>query len=61
MEEIRLFKPSSATLNTAYEHFLSGAVKDGTIADKWLQDFKAGKLSLDDALSLNVIVNQRKK
>lgn len=60
-EEIRMFKPSSATLKTAYEQFLSSAIKDGTIAAKWLADFKANKLSLDDALALKVIIDQRKK
>lgn len=60
-EEIRMFNPSSATLKNAFEQFLSGAVKDGIIADKWLTDFKAGKLSLDDAIALQVIVDQRKK
>ena len=60
-EETRMFKPSSATLKAAYEQFLSGAIKDGTIAAKWLTEFKAGKLSLDDALALKVIIDQRKK
>lgn len=56
-----MFKPSSATLKAAYEQFLTGAIKDGTIAAKWLTDFKANKLSLDDALALKVIVDQREK
>lgn len=60
-EVIRMFKPSSATLKAAYEQFLTDAIKDGTIAAKWLTDFKANKLSLDDALALKVIVDQRKK
>ncbi|KAA0941629.1 N-acetylmuramoyl-L-alanine amidase [Sporosarcina sp. ANT_H38] len=60
-EEVRMFQPSSATLKTAYEQFLTGAIKDGTIADKWLTAFKADKLSLDDAIALKVIVDQRKK
>jgi len=60
-EVIRMFKPSSATLKAGYEQFLAGAIKDGTIAAKWLADFKANKLSLDDALALKVIVDQRKK
>ncbi|MET3658406.1 peptidoglycan recognition protein family protein [Sporosarcina psychrophila] len=60
-EVIRMFKPSSATLKAAYEQFLTGAIKDGTIAAKWLTDLKANKLSLDDALALKVIVDQRKK
>lgn len=60
-EVIRMFKPSSATLKTAFEQFLTGAIKDGTIAAKWLTDFKADKLPLDDALALKVIVDQRKK
>lgn len=60
-EESRMINPSSPTLNTAFEQFLSSAIKDGTIADKWLTDYKAGKLSLDDALALKVIVDQREK
>lgn len=54
-----MFNPSSPTLKTAFEQFLSCAVKDGTIADKRLKDFKVGALSLDDALK--VIVDQSKK
>lgn len=60
-EVIRMFKPSSATLKAGYEQLLTGAIKDGTITAKWLTEFKAGKLSLDDALALKVIVDQRKK
>ena len=60
-EVILMFKPSSATLKAAYEQFLTGAIIEGTIAAKWLTDFKANKLSLDDALALKVIVDQRKK
>ena len=56
-----MFEPSSATLKAAYEQFLSDAVKDGTIGGKWLTDFRADKLSLDDALALKVIVDQRRK
>ncbi|MEK4404384.1 hypothetical protein MKZ26_08020 [Sporosarcina sp. FSL K6-6792] len=56
-----MFKPSSATLKAAYEKLLTGAIKDGAITAKWLTDFKADKLSLDDALALKVIVDQRKK
>lgn len=58
-EGTRMFNPSSPTLNAAYEQFLAGAAKDRFITDKWLTDFKAGKLSLDDALALKVIVDQR--
>ena len=60
-EVIRMFKPSSATLKVGYEQFLTDAIKEGTIAAKWLADFKANKLSLDDAFALKVIVDQRKK
>ena len=59
-EEIRMFKPSSATLKVAYELYLSAAIKEGLISDKWLTDYKDGKLSLDDALALKVIIDQRK-
>ena len=55
-----MFNPSSATLKVAYEQYLSDAVKEGLISDKWLTDCKAGKLSLDDALALKVIIDQRK-
>lgn len=60
-EETRMFKPSSATLSDAYEQFLNDAIKADILTDKWLKDFKAGKLSLDDALALKVIVDQRKE
>ncbi len=59
--ETRMFNPSSITLKTAYEQFLMDAIKEGLIVDKWLLDFKADKLSLDDALALKVIVDQRGK
>ncbi|MBO0586595.1 N-acetylmuramoyl-L-alanine amidase [Sporosarcina sp. E16_8] len=59
-EDIRMFNPSSTALKVAYEEFLSDALKEGLISDKWLTDYKAGKLSLDDALALKVIIDQRK-
>lgn len=59
-EDVRMFNPSSASLRAAYEQFLSDAIKEGLISDKWLTDCKAGKLSLDDALALKVIIDQRK-
>lgn len=58
-EEIRMFNPSSPTLKAAYEQFLTDAIHKGVLTDKWLKDYKAGKLSLDDALALKVIVDQR--
>ena len=60
-EDVRMFNPSSAALKVAYEQFLSDALKEGVISDKWLNDFKVGKLSLDDALALKVIVDLRRK
>lgn len=60
-EDVRMFNPSSATLRVAYEQFLSDAITEGLISDKWLVDYKAGKLSLDDALALKVIIDQRRK
>lgn len=57
----RMFKPTSATLNDAYAKFLQDAIKGGHLNAKWLADFKAGKLSLDDALALYVIDSQRRK
>ncbi|MBO0602767.1 M23 family metallopeptidase [Sporosarcina sp. E16_3] len=60
-EVIRMFNPSSATLKDAYTRFLADAIKAGHLSQKWADDFKAGKLSLDDALALKVIVDDRKK
>lgn len=57
----RMFKPTSATLNDAYAKFLQDAIKGGHLNAKWLAEFKAGKLSLDDALALYVIESQRHK
>lgn len=59
-EVVRMFKPSSPTLTAAYTQFLQDAIKSGHLNAKWLADFKAGKLSLDDALALYVTVGQRK-
>ena len=60
-EGLRMFSPSSATLKDAFEQYLSDAVTEGVMTDKWLKDFKAGKLSMDDALALKVIIDQRRK
>ncbi|WP_445683720.1 peptidoglycan recognition protein family protein [Sporosarcina sp. FSL K6-3457] len=60
-EDIRMFNPSSATLKAAFEQYLVEAVKKGLMTDKWLTDYRAGKLSLDDALALKVIIDQREK
>ena len=60
-EEVRMFNPSSATLKNEFEQFLTDAVKKGTISDKWLKGYNAGKLTLDDALALKVTVDQRSK
>ncbi|KAA0966997.1 XlyB [Sporosarcina sp. ANT_H38] len=60
-EDVRMFNPSSATLKVAFEQYLTDAIKEGLISDKWLTDFKSGKLSLDDALALKVIIDQRNK
>lgn len=59
-EDVRMFKPSSATLRLAYEKYLSDSIEKGLISDIWLTAYKAGKLSLDDALALKVIIEQRK-
>ena len=56
-----LFNPSLTTLKTTYEQFLSNGIKEGTIAVKWIEDFRAAKLSLDDAFALKVIEGQREK
>lgn len=58
---VRMFNPTSATLSDAYAKFLQDAIKGGHLNAKWLAEFKAGKLSLDDALALFVIESQRKK
>lgn len=60
-EGLRMFSPSSATLKDAFEQYLLDAVTEGVMTDKWLKDFKAGKLSMDDALALKVIIDQRRK
>lgn len=57
---VRMFKPSSKTLDDAYTKFLQDAIAGGHLNAKWLVDFKAGKLTLDDALALKVIVDARK-
>lgn len=60
-EDVRMFNPSSATLKVAFEQYLEEAVNKGLVTEKWLTDFKVGKLSLDDALALKVIIDQRSK
>ena len=60
-ESIRLFSPSSITLKQAVEKEFTQAVKDKLIDNKWLVQLQQGKLSLDDAFALRVIIEQRKK
>lgn len=57
---VRMFKPGSKTLNDEFTKFLQDAIKGGHLNAKWLADFKAGKLSLDDALALKIVVDARK-
>lgn len=52
-----MFNSRTATLKAVFGQFLSNAGKDGMITDKWRTDFNAGKLSLDDALALKVILD----
>lgn len=60
-EEIRLFKPSSPTLNTSMIDKIEKATKDKVLQDpKWLAQAKAGTLSLDDALALSVYIDGNK-
>lgn len=59
-ETIRIFNPSSNTLKQAVESEFAQAVKDKLIDNKWLVQFQQGKLSLDDALALRIIIEQRK-
>lgn len=58
--EIRMFSPSSATLKKAVEDDFKQAVKDKLIDNKWLVQLQQGKLSLDDAFALRVIIEQRR-
>lgn len=57
----RMFSPSSNTLKQAVEKELAQAIKDKLIDAKWLTQLKAGQLTLDDAFSLKIIIEQRKK
>lgn len=58
---IRMFNPTSPTLKQAVEKDFAQAVKDKIIDNKWLVQLQQGKLSLDDAFALRVIIEQRKK
>lgn len=60
-EKIRMFNPSSATLKQAVEKDLAQAIADKIIDGKWLVELKEGKLTLDDAFALRVIIEQRRK
>lgn len=60
-EEIRLFKPSSPTLEKSMIDKIEKATKDKVLKDsKWLAQAKAGTLSLDDALALSVYIDSAK-
>lgn len=60
-ETIRMFNPSSNTLKQAIIEEFTQAVKDNIIDNKWLVQLQQGKLSLDDAFALKVIIEQRRK
>lgn len=58
---VRMFNPSSNTLKTAVETEFAQAVKDRIIDNKWLIQLQQGKLTLDDAFALKLIIEQRRK
>lgn len=60
-EATRMLNPSSSTLQGAVKTFLRDAVSNGHITQKWYDDYESGKLSLDDAFAIKLVVEQRSK
>ena len=61
-ESVRMFNPTSSTINNEFIEILEKAVEDKIITDKsWITKAKAGKLPLDDAVALTALINNRRK
>lgn len=54
-----IMKTSSGTLKKAYQDYLQNAINKGHVEKKWLDAYNANKLSVADALHLDVIIKQR--
>ncbi len=61
-EDIRMFNPSSSTINNEFIKILESAFENKIISDKsWIVKAKAGQLKLDDAIVLVALINNRNK
>lgn len=59
-ESVRMFKPSTKTLENEMVKFLETAHKDGILtSDEWEKKAKDGTLTLDDAVALQATVFRR--
>lgn len=59
-ESVRMFKPSTQTLENEMVDFLELAHKNGVLtSDQWAIKAKEGKLTLDDAIALQATVFRR--
>lgn len=59
-ESVRMFRPSTQTLEDEMVEFLELAHKDGILtSEKWSVKAKEGKLTLDDAIALQATVFRR--
>lgn len=60
-ESVRMFTPTSSTINNEFIKILEKALEDKIITDKnWVTKAKAGQLPLDDAVALVALINSRK-
>ena len=61
-ESVRMFNPTSSTINNEFIKIIEKAVEDKIISDKtWVTKAKAGQLPLDDAIALVALINSRSK
>lgn len=55
--EIKMMTTSSGTLKKAYQDYLQDAINKKIIQPKWLQEYNAGKLTVAEALHLDILIS----
>ena len=61
-DEVRMFNPTSSTINNEFIKILEKALEDKILSDaNWITKAKAGQLPLDDAIALVALINSRSK
>lgn len=61
-DDVKMFNPTSSTINNEFIKIIEKALEDKIIADTtWITKAKAGQLTLDDAIALTAIIHSRKQ